>query len=684
MVKPFRFLPNPGILVGLVIALAMVLIAYQARPSYDIQLGTATDGPLLQGFNAGETAQGNKDLKFRWTTGDAFITLQDVGRQDFDVTISISGARPEGQPPPALTISADDKQLLATSPPPVTTEYKLSVPREAVTNGTLSLHLMTNAFSPAGDPRQLGVIVTHVKVQPGQSLDRFIEPPFLVLVGIGGAALLLSLLLALLGWGTGGVALGAILVGGLASWLLIADRLWLTSGQWYLSWPSTMLAGSVFLLIVALAGGWLLRVAHTPWTAWQRRALLTLMLLVFAIRLAGQLHPQIFIVDLMFHAHRFDTVRSGQLLFTIQSAEWGGHTTFYLPTAYVFMLPLQWILNDELYVIKLFTVAISTLGAFPIFYIAKRALNNASAGLFASTFYLTVPMSVLPFSWGITTNLFGEFFALCSLAILITSHRNLRLNKPTFWALLFTLLMALLSHPGVVQLTAVAFVVISLLWLVAGRIIIDRRNVAWALGTLTVAVAISYSIYYGHFAADMLNTLKQIQAERAAQAPTGGLHLKIGGSVADTSLGLIVHYVDTRREWFFGGLRGFWQEAQAYYRVWPLTGAALGYLLIWPFGRSVRAGRRNVDLRSERGLVVLAAVGWFLTVILFAIVGWVMNLYVRYALFALPVLSLGAGVLLAGIWRCSLWGRVLCALVLIFFAAEALTLWHFRITYAFK
>jgi hypothetical protein len=341
------------------------------------------------------------------------------------------------------------------------------------------------------------------------------------------------------------------------------------------------------LIFTALAGlllAWVMRVSRTAWSRIERRLLLTLALVVFTLRLAGQLHPQIFIVDLIFHSHRFDTVRSGQLLFTIKSAEWGGHDTFYLPTAYIFMLPLQWLLDNQLLVIKLLTVGLSTLGAFLVYYIARRTLRDGRAGLIAASLYLTMPLAVLPFSWGITTNIFGEFFALLALAVLVTHYRSFTPARPAFWVLLFALLMALLSHPGVVQLTGVAFTLIILLWLLPGSTMAGRRTALWAFGGLAAATVIAYFGYYGHFAAQMIDTLRQMQAERAA-ASTGGLHLKIGGSVADKSLGLIVQFVETRREWFFGGLRGFWQEAQAYYRVWPVAGSVLGLLCITPIGR---------------------------------------------------------------------------------------------------
>ncbi|MFL5733616.1 MAG: hypothetical protein ACJ78Q_10485, partial [Chloroflexia bacterium] len=672
---PFGALANPAIYLGALLTALLVVAAYQVRPTFDIPLGTATDAPLLRGFNAGEKIPGQEGLTFRWSSGDAAVTLQDIGRQDLDVTLTASGARPPGQPAPSLQVLVGNRSVLQERPSPDFTDYHFKVDRTEVRDGTLGLRLLANSFSPPGDPRDLGIIVTRIQVSPSANPDRFVEPPLGITAALTGASALLGVVLALLGWGMGGVLLGSSAVGLLAAWLLVADRLWLTTSRWYLSWLPVVAAGALIVLAVYLVGGWLLRAGRAPWSPWQRRALLTLILAVFAVRLAGQVHPQIFIVDLLFHAHRFETVESGQLLFTIESAEWGGHSTFYLPTPYIFMLPLNQLLGSELLTIKVFTVTLSTLGAFVVYYTLRRAAGDGRAGLIAAALYLTVPLAVLPFSWGITSNVFGEFFALCSFAIVVTCYRDLRPTHPAAWVLVFTLLMALLSHPGVVQLTLAAFGLMSLLALALGRIISGRRGAIWALALLILSFGVAYLIYYGHFAADMLNTLRQIQAEKAAQAKPGVFSLRIGGSVADRSLGLVVRAATSRLDWFFGGLRGFWQEAQAYYRVWPAAGALFGYLSIWPAGRYRGANRAMLDV---------AAGGWMLAVAFYAVIGWVMNLYVRYALFALPIVAMGAGILLSRLQSRGRSGGLVTGMLLLFYATEALALWHYRITYAFK
>jgi hypothetical protein len=51
---------------------------------------------------------------------------------------------------------------------------------------------------------------------------------------------------------------------------------------------------------------------------------------------------------------------------------------------------------------------------------------------------------------------------------------------------------------------------------------------------------------------------------------------------------------------------------------------------------------------------------------------------------ALPIIALGTGMLLSALWRRGSRGRLLSVFVLVFFAVEAIVLWHYRISYQFK
>ncbi|MDQ3931081.1 MAG: hypothetical protein M3328_18290, partial [Chloroflexota bacterium] len=402
----FRRLLNLGTFVGVFATLVLVVLAYQVRPTYAVGIGTPLDASMVRGFNTPEQMPGQVPQPFRWTTEESFITLRDVGRQDFNVTLTLSGFRPEGQERATLKVYVGERKVLDMYPEPQLTNYSFEVRREDLADGTLVLRLEGNTFVPPEDPnpRPLGVVVTGVLFEPAANPDRFIEPPLRPVIALVASAAMLGLVLSLLGWGVGAVAGGSSLVGLLAAWLLVANRLWLTSGRWYVAWSQALLAGAIFVGLVTLAGLLVKRFAGARWPIFDRRVLLTVMLLAFVVRLAGQLHPLIYIMDLSFHGHRFDTVQAGQLLFTIRSDEWGGHETFYLPTPYVFMLPLQWLLNDQLLVIRLFTVAVGTLGAGLLYLVTKFATGDSRAALLASALYVVVPIAVLPYSWGITSN----------------------------------------------------------------------------------------------------------------------------------------------------------------------------------------------------------------------------------------------------------------------------------------
>jgi hypothetical protein len=192
-----------------------------------------------------------------------------------------------------------------------------------------------------------------------------------------------------------------------------------------------------------------------------------------------------------------------------------------------------------------------------------------------------------------------------------------------------------------------------------------------------VALAAVYVLYYVNVIPDMLSTLGEIRQARAEDA-AGGLNLRVGGSVSDRSLGLIVRFVDNWGDWLTGGLEGFWNEARAYYRVWPLAGAVLGYMGLWS------ARSRKATAQGGRVRAILVVCAWAAAVVMFALVGWIANLYVRYALFALPVVALGAGALLGQLWRRGRWGAALPLLVVGYFAVEALVLWQYRINFGLK
>ena len=135
-----------------------------------------------------------------------------------------------------------------------------------------------------------------------------------------------------------------------------------------------------------------------------------------------------------------------------------------------------------------------------------------------------------------------------------------------------------------------------------------------ALGAYAVAAAAALAIYYWHFIPGTLQTLLQVRQDRATGKGAGGVPLVVGGSVEDASIGLFQREAHNFGQVALLGPRGFLAGGPAYYTVWPIVGANIGYSYL-----SARA-RTFAEGGTGRALV-LAVAGWTVSVVLFALVG---------------------------------------------------------------
>jgi len=717
-------LRSPAPYAVFVLALLILALAYQVRPSYHLAPGK-TDGAFWSHINDRETDPNTKQT-YRWTTATSTLTLPGIGVGSYRVLLAINGSRPPGHPAPQVRVRAGDTLLAALQPAPALQSYTLAVPAAALPDGNLQLSLDTpNAFleNPA-DPehgRVLGVVLYGVDVIPEGG--GWVIPPLGTVVPLALAAALIALGLGLLGGGPGAVRAGGLAGAVVAAGFLLGDRLFLTPLAGLL--PVLLLGAGGLLLVLGPLWRALYRAGDIAWPVGEQRILLGLFAATWLIRLAGQLHPQIGIIDLIFHQHRFQSVLDGQLLFQIQSDEWGGRYTFYLPTPYVLMLPLQALLNDQLLTIRLFTVTLDSLSVFLVYYLARRAFGDGRAGLLAAALSVSFPIAVLPFSWGITANLFGQFTGLATLTLIVGMYD--RLTRPGPWLLLTAVLtLALLSHPGSVQLTGLLVGGLILVWAWrawgvrrphpptpspeggggeddvnppsfkgpadvlpspfrggagggGGGLQVSARAPWLALvAALLVAGGLAWFGYYQHFAAAQLHTLGEIRIERAVQAQLHGWSIKTGGEVNDASLGLRQRILTDRAHWLPAVAQDFAAEAWAYFHTLPLLLAPLG---LWVACRP----RRPADPTAAAQRRMLAAAGvWAAVGVAYAIIGAAANLYVRYPLFLAPLVALGSGLFLSALWDRGRGGRLLAVLFLAATVAEGLLFWYGRILYANK
>ena len=152
-------------------------------------------------------------------------------------------------------------------------------------------------------------------------------------------------------------------------------------------------------------------------------------------------------------------------------------------------------------------------------------------------------------------------------------------------------------------------------------------------------------------------------------ALAAGKHLagwRVGGAIDDPIIGLQGYRVTTIPALIRGGIIGYWREAWGYYYLWPPVFA----LAALPLMHGTKALAR---LR-------LTSIVWWTVAAVFALAGLLLNVYVRYAYYLLPIIAIGAGIVLARLSRAGRWGQVLITIVLAATTAAGLWFWYLRIS----
>jgi hypothetical protein len=278
-------------------------------------------------------------------------------------------------------------------------------------------------------------------------------------------------------------------------------------------------------------------------------------------------------------------------------------------------------------------------------------------------------MSYLPFSWGIATNVFGAWCTTALFALLTLGYDALR--RPAVTALLtVAAALALLSHPGEFVLAATTLAGAVALF---GLAIRPRFRGSWPTLAAAVALAglVAFALLYRLVAADMLaKGWETVQTKLGGQPPAAGAAAapgwRVGGAIDDPIIGLQGRRVTTVPALLAGGLAGYWREAVGYYSLWPPLFALVAL-------RLMRGTKALARLR-------LTSILWWGVAALFALVGLLLNVYVRYAYFLLPAISVGAGLALARLSRAGRWGRLLAALLLAGTGVAGLWFWFLRIS----
>jgi hypothetical protein len=686
------------------IAAAAIGAVYQTHPSYDIVIGLRVeDDPLVADFNGAEqqaaTAGGRS---YRWTGAESTITFPGIGRTATNIVLTMAGGP---NPNPDVRILANDGQVARLQLAPDFADYSIAIPAPYLTTGNLTLTIQATPFHAPGDRRELGVLVSRVRVQPAGGL---VLPPARTSLALWGTIVLLMVALlavGLRGWEAATAAL-ALIVG--CALLLARNRLFvaLGAGPWLRVAALTLLLAIILRFAVppimrrlGIAGG-----------LWEARWLLAAVAGIFAVRLGGLYHPAMIVSDLIFHVHRFEDVVVRHIWYQEVPALYDKNRPVpYPPGAYLLFAPFAPFVRNRADLLTVGTQLLDASRILVIGLVVWTATRDRIAAACATFLAGIVPIAFMLFSWGNLTNAVGEW-ALTLLFALLALGAG-RLQRPwlavTFVAVV---LLALVSHCGVAVTTVALLFAAFAVWLC---FLIRQRRAPWrdrdfltALGLAAIAGLLAFVLFYriplagSHAATDD-------PALAAASAPQQGSRYEIGGPRPDPSIGLNSYRTNNPIVAIVGQIA---VEGYAFYRAWPLLLAPLGYWLLWreyPPSPAQRAPalptREGVTLCECRGLLDNAAISrrlaspstgrfgkqlcltclvWFGVSLAFLIVGVLAGRYVRYAATAMPAVAAGAGIALGYGWRWR-WGKVMTILLLAFSAGATLLVWYGRITRAY-
>ncbi len=413
-------------------------LAYQTRPVYKIDLGERLDRPFATNFFEREPPEKDRSVanydgtSYRWTRNESFINLPGIGSQPLNVTLRYN---PVINPNPKLAILVNDKAVALPPAQPDWNEVTFKVPADWFRDGHLHIRLKAATFRPPADPRDLGVLVDWLKIEPAETgQTTFIRPPdndFVPLVITAVLAVLVSLSIGVpILWALG---FGCLVVAGFSYWL-INDRLSLTSLMEH-DFIRTLFFLWVVAYIAAVYSPRLFRWLGVGATRRDGTWLAALAVLQFILLYYFQLHPQFLASDTGLNIHRLEYVQQGRLVFTEPLPD--NQLAPYPPALYIFLLPWTNLTgHSEPALGNLIEVVNSILaasGVFMVFFLARlvhrppaKNINLELAwqprthwvAVIAAAFYAINKYQFLIFSQGNHANLFGAWAFLLFLCVL--------------------------------------------------------------------------------------------------------------------------------------------------------------------------------------------------------------------------------------------------------------------------
>ncbi len=559
--QEWRALRAPALWLALVIVVASAALSAQLPHQYVIDVGYEegvgpADLPFLRDFNSAETSSNDT---FRWTAGNSLIDLPGIGARSVVVELRWLpiGAAIADQASDRYQLWVDDR-LVADIP------VRQSGGRDwlvvPAADGRLRIRLVSDTFTPAQDPRQLGLPLERVVIaSAGNAWTWPAADPLWrwAVVVLLGWLILRRTLAGRAGWGL------AIGVGALVMALLLDPARAAFGAQPALA----ALALTYPLTLVVQAGLRALPAAQTV-----ADSLTAIVVIGFATRIGGRFYPASMHGDIGFHTNRFLETLGG--LITIISKNRGIDFP-YPPGPYLLLAPGH-VLGIEIPLLLQISAALTdSLSALVIYFIARRLLPLRSA-LLAAAIYVFTAATYLTTWWSFDTHIITQGLYLALILALIRAWEDWQAGQyQREWIAGLAALCAtvFLGHFGFfISSGALLGFLLGGVWLANWRGAAWAQRVCWPLtvavgGAFLFAVIFFYSAYLPMF-------LGQLETARSSGLTAVAGRAPVSRAALWQTLwqaGLIAHYGLLPVPFAVGGLWLLWR-----WHGWQITNSLMG------------------------------------------------------------------------------------------------------------
>jgi len=593
---------------------------------------------------------------YRWSQGHSSVDFAGIAGGWWQVNVQAALERPNEQSFQAYIQAG--KRVFAPLSTPQTgfRTYQYLVDPQALPQGDLTVSIHSDVFNDATDPRELGIPVTTVAVEPLHTAWWHITPSWqlasmiVVSLGITLASMMLGFPNVLIGL-LGTTALGLA---------MLIDRSYLA--EWYPLLGIIVVTSTMSIPIWQRCLAWL---SHPDWRFGVSTSNLIVMLVIVSIWLkaGGVFWPFMVPIDIGWHMDKVrEMIATGDLAkfylpgsfseSVMPVTEWGAdrpmipYSPFYHFSILLYAV-FPWALESSAMVVSII------LDVSRIVFIAVIARANGLSertSTWAAAIYAITPMTFLLHSWGNTPTTTGLWWTLvCTTALMFWSSQ---LRQPRiFWSLVGITSITMLIYT-VTAVFHVLFILVlaGILWLQpkthGSRYINDILRIT-ALG-----FAVSVVVYYGQYIMPILErTLPYFVNIGINDASAVGVE-RPGFAEYMLSSTVLLHYT-------------FGINDHLYYGIF------IPVLLTLPGFLRLRAHQPLWSYMSA----------WYLIAIVFWLVGTRISMADKQLFYIFPIICICTAIVLAGWWRRGVSGQIMGVTIMLFTLWSALQLWVYRIQF---